>query len=691
MRLIKLPISYERTESSGFSSTNGVDAGPEDGNNDDPYQLSERFFDTRDSMRGINFSEAQKDEELLKALEMDSDAIKFLFLSPDKRTAMMAAELRPGAAIALFDDYKNSPYAKDILQLAAKKEPAVAVEHYKRYKDSPFAEEILKQAAKDEPAHALIFPKFYEQSPNAKEIFRQAAWDTSKNKPTFVLRDFDPESIFDSKGSINKILGEKEGNDLLEEAAFSAAIKDPFSAERYKSTYEDKPYASKVNNMSELLISTWEDMNEKQSIGERQDYLKTTISNINKNFLSGLDEFNKETGLFLQPMGINNGDRSHSSNRPYEFIFINTFSGSDSRPVVLGMDTLELTGAKTKGDVTKLLKEKHAQEQKNNSEQYSIWNNEYNYDLPRDGKTAVMMTLVPGNTKGQETDFARLATIYTNHFGASIEAINMQNKDVWQNLKGVKEKTETGELPKAKGASKQEILTTLKTSIQKAIDDKKSTFLFHYMMHGQEDGTMAPASDKNTPPSDSLISSSEIADLLASTSENNGKPLSEQIDINIIADSCFSGRQLERIVTNLQQKQVPVKDLTIIATSSKDKPSTTSMTPSIASLISDKMKEDKDWSGAFSYYLSYYFELLEHEKAQGIEPKGSVGSFSHAIQFADLMVTRDSYHGAKPQAIHYSNDPDKKKVINQFFSQSNEIIGEDSDLPSDGKEEVKVG
>ena len=79
----------------------------------------------------------------------------------------------------------------------------------------------------------------------------------------------------------------------------------------------------------------------------------------------------------------------------------------------------------------------------------------------------------------------------------------------------------------------------------------KEMFVFQYVMHGAPEGMMASQTGGIDP--------KEYAELLSE--EYNGKPLSEQIKITFIIESCYGGSQLDKIINYLQEKEIKVKEL----------------------------------------------------------------------------------------------------------------------------------
>lgn len=584
-----------------------------------------------------------------------------------ERKLLILAEINPFAVMANYEHYKDLPNADKILFKAvnqSQKPSAHASSHqsaiqlYEQYKESKFAEEILSHAIRKNPEFALVFPKFYESSPNAELRFRQAVMRTAHNNPYMALRE------------IEKYKDKKYANEAIKIAAKNAATMDPHCIILFQHLFKGKPYEKEIVQTAQRLIDLQGGYLSAIGIENKEKYLHDELNKINNSFLPALKELNNTHNLSIKPMGLVPGAFETNQDRGYEFVFINTFEEKDKTPIRIGITYDELTSAETKEDLIKLLYTKLSNEKSRMESQLRIWNKNCDFDLPKD-KTAAMIVgvhlekynITSGmpKDKGQNDDTLRMIELYQKNYGAEIYSAHMQFPDDWESVEGVKEKIDSGELPKTSLATKEKILESFENNLKKAIDEGKENFLLQYMMHGSQIGTMAAA--------DGMITPEDFAQVLEK--EYNGNPLSEQIDITIMADSCFSGMQIEKMIAHLEKNKTSVKNLRIIASASRNTPGTMSLTAEQASLYSEKL--NKDWNGAFFYYMSYYYELLETQKKNGVEVQHPIGTFEHAIRFADLMTTHDSIHGARPQSYHYQYLPKEHKKIGDYFSQR-EII-----------------
>lgn len=379
---------------------------------------------------------------------------------------------------------------------------------------------------------------------------------------------------------------------------------------------------------------------------EREEIIKRAIKDLNRNILPALKEFNRENNISLECLGIMG-----------KLIFVNTFKGADKDPVLITLWDKDIEGANSKAKVKKLFKEKLVKEKETLNEQHEIWNNSRSleYDLPKNGETSLMLVTIPRHLRGIYTDFSRMAEIYNDVFQSKFEAICVDNKDNWSkeiDSKGFKDK-----MPEATIGTKAEILTRLESSLKNAIDGNKKAFVLHYLMHGSPFSTIGTADDQD-------ITMEELAAILSMP--HNGRPISAQIDLTIIAETCFGGFQLIDLIKVLDNSKIGVKNLRIIVASDSLQFADAVTRSQLASLFSDKMKGDE--SGTFAYYFSYYFELLEYLKQKGTIFEKPVGTLTHAIQFADRMARADSIFEQDLQALYYSYDPATNTKVGKMFS-----------------------
>ncbi|MBI2995183.1 MAG: caspase family protein [Candidatus Melainabacteria bacterium] len=391
----------------------------------------------------------------------------------------------------------------------------------------------------------------------------------------------------------------------------------------------------------------------------REIYIRNLLEKLNPQLLSSvsnfkddtaLSSFNKKHDLSLVCIGI--------KSEPAEFVFIdnNYFLGKSQIPLRVALTYEEVTNIKTKQSLEQLLEKKLSAHINDMCEQYAVWSEPYQYDFQKNSG-ACMFALSLEGLSGMETDLARVLETYRRDYGMSLSALCIDDIHKEELLQVLGDEGFC-DIPEIVSGTKSEILRQLESSLKKAIDEKKSVFMFHYMNHGNEDGGIL-ASDYET------MEPKEIAEIISRPYK--GQSLCAQIDITIWAGSCFSGSQLDGIKNYFQErKEIPVKNLRII-TESKYTSAGAGTTPENASLVSDLMT---DKSGPLDYYCSWYKEYLQHLTSKGVKIERPVGTYLHKIKFADLMTQYDTSNRQDSQGFHYSNDPKTKKLIEQYFTQT---------------------
>ena len=213
----------------------------------------------------------------------------------------------------------------------------------------------------------------------------------------------------------------------------------------------------------------------------------------------------------------------------------------------------------------------------------------------------------------------------------------------------------------------------MKRSLKKAIDDRKSYFVFHYFLHGSPDGTIWTDNQPITP--------EEIAEVLTRTHGSRNKPICEQIDIFMWAASCYSGRQYERMRAYFNERRdVPVRNFRMI-TEAIYTTSDAGTNPRNASLVSF-IPIMSDNSGTTDYYSAIFDEYMTHLQNSGIHVSSQARSYLQKVRFIDLMAGYDSGSGQDLQGFHYSNDPRRNRVFEHQFSQLEPKLSENLDIKS---------
>ncbi|MBI3589810.1 MAG: caspase family protein [Candidatus Melainabacteria bacterium] len=498
--------------------------------------------------------------------------------------------------------------------------------------------------------------------------------DGVRQKPGFVQSQETNQDAASAKATSTKpYIQNNEKSSTLSRIASLASLLAAifvFEAGSKSSLVSDSPFkgittAEKTDNIlgdyyaSEDIGSALRNI---QGFEGREAYIRSLLGRMNPELLltssnpyyeTALAAFNERTGLHLACWGIQKGSN--------DFIFINDFLGRNAEPVRIALTYNEVSNTRTKADVLNLLEEKLAGQRRELSEQYAVWARyQDGYDIPRDGSTACMVALALSNLPGMETDLVRAMEVYSRDYAMSIESICIDPAHKNGVDEGVRDRG-LRDLPEYRSATRSEILREFERVLKKAIDEGKSTVMFHYMTHGGQNNQIYA--------SDTTIDPREIAELIAQN--YNGKPLCAQIDIVIWAGSCYSRMQLDRIKEYFDQHEnIAVRNLRIIS-ESKYTTAGASTRPDNASLVSDLMTDN---SGPLDYYRSWYHEYLQYLQSKNIRPINPLGTYLHEVRFADLMSRFDTYNNQDAQGFHYYNDPETHMRSGRFFTNLRPVI-----------------
>ena len=401
-------------------------------------------------------------------------------------------------------------------------------------------------------------------------------------------------------------------------------------------TYDLNKLIEKVNGPNDCSRI----LHKLKGFNKRQEFLQILLKNLNKDLQPAVEEFNKRHLYSLECFGIKEQTSS--------FVFINTFKNENIEPIRISVSYSEVKNTESKEKLVQLLEKKLTKVKDRFKNQYTTWSEQFDYDLPKDGSAACMIVCVPHKLTGVEAAHTRTLEIYQKYYKMSVFALCMENKKSWK--EEVKNKG-LSDLPEPGSASRDEILNALDISLKKVINEKKSTFVFHYMMHGSKKGSMGAA--------DQLMSPKDFAKVISK--------YSDKIKIVTIMRSCYAGRQLDKIVSYLKHTNKPVKELIIIS-SAKHTSGYAGLSQKNASLVCDKLEKG---CGPLDYYTSYYHELLEYLKSNeggSVKFKSPVGTKLHEIRFADLMGIYDSKYGQDSLFLRYSNDPTNHQRIEKYYS-----------------------
>ncbi len=396
-------------------------------------------------------------------------------------------------------------------------------------------------------------------------------------------------------------------------------------------------------NVSEDDYSIGPRLRALRSFEERERFLNETLNRLNPELLqsqnsnsrTALDEFNAKNNLSLVCLGV--------KQYPYEFVFIdnNYFFRNSRNPVRIALSLDEVKNTTSKNDLVTLLERKLAEHKEELRSQYLIWTRPHEYDFPMQNGAA-MVALVLANLSGMESDLARAVETYDRHYGMSIEAMCVDASHIPQLEREFAEIGIT-RLPRITPGTRSSILTQLEMSLKKAIDDGKSSFMFHYMTHGGSTGNIVA--------SDQIFRGDDIAQVLATN--YRGRPICDQIDITVWAGSCYSGRQLDDIKKYFADRPyIPVQNLRVFAESTYTTAGA-GTTPENASLVSDLMRDN---SGPIDYYNSWYREYVRYlHNKKNIPLESLANTYIHRMKFGDMMARFDTYNKQDPQGYYYHN------------------------------------
>lgn len=612
-----------------------------------------------------------------------------------KKVLMEIAMKNPSETVRSYKTYKHLPFANEVLSLALQesieKKPGSLLWISSFESLDPdvrklLTDEVLKKAAMNlvaqRPFTALSGYKYYKGKPFAKEVLERAMEETIKKGQEYYKYIFDNYSTSKEKDIIDLAVPKLAGvnpymvlsnyelwkdntyaEEYLELAVRTAAIQDPFAAAHFYDLYKDKPYGEDVIKTASELCSHCIELWQNLDTENRQKCLVDLMKKTNPQFVSSedkstaIDFVQKELNQRFAFVGINTG-QSFSSAQKHEFVFVNLPEGDNYVPLRLSFNYNELKNARTKDEAIKLIQLKITQEKERLRFQHIAWGKKYGIHIPTDGSAAVMITAFPGKADGIETDYSRICRIYLDDFKASVYGICMENKDTWDNLPDVQKMRNDNSIPQAIGTSEKKLfLDTLKKSVTQAIDKKKNCFVLHYTLHGTPDGRMNAgiifATKEDLHPE-------EIAEVLSS--EHNGKPVCEQIDITIIAESCFAKAQKDKLFAYFQgnnpaKKKIPVKGLTMVASTSDSTPSFAATSPKNCSMTCDKSGDDL--AGTFNYNFSNFFELINTFKIKFNQ--------EHLFKFIDRMSMADSPIEQDLQIFYYMHNPDTKEETYRQF------------------------
>ena len=519
----------------------------------------------------------------------------------------------------------------------------------------------LIQIVENDPERMLYDYKKYKDLPCAQEVVIQAAFRLAETNASASAFQFVPGKYIEGvpHSEQRKIL------EMIINKDPRPVAKDLYPYINFE--FKDRDDLKPMLNEARHIYNLDQEIAKNMTFEDRVEKINGDMTNINAELIpragkSALDQFNTETGMSMQCMGIRSNVKSYVSELKYfELDFINTFGGSNKLPCRICLTYGEVRNAKTHEDVLRLLRSKYKEQMALHKDQYEVWEKSKSFDLPKNNRTAVMLALVPKHLRGIESDFVRMAEIYLEEYEAHIVSVSVEEEEKWNDA--VKENNNDLNLPNVAAATTEHLFGDpsmkiegeLSKQLKKAIDNEMETFVFHSMFHGDDDGTFETVDRSDT-------SAKRIAEICAE--EYNGKSIAEQISIVVLKESCLSESQVDTELLYFNQKKTPIKDYVSIASSGKNTSSTAGFMTINAGLKSEEMRNSEfygDNSALFTYYFSYYYELLDYKRSIGEKTEPPFGTFSHAIQFADRMSREASAEiageeGQNPVGRRYSTE-----------------------------------
>lgn len=499
-----------------------------------------------------------------------------------------------------------------------------------------------------------------------------------KRNPVSALRKYPPEYSF---RYYNLYKSHRKERFILDRATEL----DPYGAKNFFETNRDpdlKVYSDLKKRADEMVAisNNLRQKTGKDGVIARQRFLDQAFRIVNGEFPAALSEFNRANWQRLmfrekviegepkELLAVFNQDKDDLrfepvllvpvgvKKLPYKFAF--AALSKNKPPVYIGIGYSELKRLSTRDEIVKCLWDKVDEKRKSPDLQIE---SSYTYEIPRGGQTACMFVCVPHYLRGMEIDVLDLVEIYNRQYQASIYSVCMEKHGEWKKALSARPELlvntpprEIFELFSPQSASENDILQNLEASLKRAIDEGKSTFVLHYLMHGTEQGNVSVSKQALLP---QILSPRKFIDLI--TADYNGSPISGQLDINIVGVSCYSGKQLDRMLEYLKEKDVHVKNLRIITDSE--------YTPSFAGTTSHNASVPRNdgrmsLSATSIYNRTRFNELKEALKTSGIEVPREFNTLPYEMQFVRAFSKEDSPFGQVLQAVHYHNDPDKGVV-----------------------------
>lgn len=428
-----------------------------------------------------------------------------------------------------------------------------------------------------------------------------------------------------------------------------------------------------------------QELSQMNGFGQRQDYIRNLLQTTNPQLLpsilnssqsTALAEFNRKHNMNLTCLGIKRlttqerdgfGSKTVVTGQELVFIDMDYLTGRNTTPVRIGINFVDAAATQGKSNVLSLLERKFDEHKQAMKAQHAIWSQPYEFSFtPNQG--ACMFVLEQYPLQGMETDLVSSLRAYTGRYGMSVNAMSVGNSHSAR-LQELLGNENINGLPEFSEATRESILTNLEKSIQKAIDDGKTYFVFHYFLHGSPDGRIHAEH--------SVINPQDLAEVISRPYGRQNRPLCEQVDIFMWAASCYSGQQINGIRSYFENnRQIPVRNLRIIAEANNT--SSWVQGPDAMSLATS-LPIMADTSGITDFYSAVFDEYQNELANRGVRIEDRARSYLWKVRFIDLMSRFDSGESQDLQGFHFSNNPNYNRIFEHQFSQLEPKITENPD------------
>lgn len=429
-----------------------------------------------------------------------------------------------------------------------------------------------------------------------------------------------------------------------------------------------------------------QELSQINGFGQRQDYIRNLLQTTNPQLLpsilnssqsTALAEFNRKHNMNLTCLGIKRlttqerdgfGSKTVVTGQELVFVDMDYLTGRNTTPTRIGINFVDIAATQGKSNVLGLLERKLDEHKQSMRAQHAIWAQPYEFSFaPNQG--ACMLVLEQYPLQGMETDLVSSLRAYTGRYGMSVNAIGVGNYHSTR-LQSLLENEK--DLPAFTEATREAILTNLEKSLQKAIDDGKTYFVFHYFLHGSPDGKIHAENG--------AINPQDLAEVISRPYGRQNRPLCEQIDIFMWAASCYSGQQINGIRSYFENnRHIPVRNLRIIAEA--DNTSSWVQGPDAMSLATS-LPIMADTSGITDFYSAVFDEYQNELANRGVRIEDRARSYLWKVRFIDLMSRFDSGESQDLQGFHFSNNPNYNRIFEHQFSQLEPRITENPDSQS---------